>query len=151
MLAVSDLHHTLRQLDWVVAAAGDYEVVVVAGDHLDIGSAVEREIGVLQLDVGEVGTPFLSIRNPPSSSTNKAGEDSRSANTTSPVMNGRRGICSVNRSSSFTRQVWQRRPNELRSGVAPAVGLEVRPRCCDARRWDDGPAAPGREVKWWSH
>ncbi len=43
ILLVSDLHYTLRQFDWVVAAAGDYELVVVAGDNLDIGSAVEPD------------------------------------------------------------------------------------------------------------
>jgi Icc-related predicted phosphoesterase len=41
ILLVSDLHYTLKQLDWVVSVAGDYELVVVAGDHLDIASIVE--------------------------------------------------------------------------------------------------------------
>jgi len=43
ILLVSDLHYTLRQLDWVVAAAPDYELVVVAGDLLDISSIVEPD------------------------------------------------------------------------------------------------------------
>jgi Icc-related predicted phosphoesterase len=37
---VSDLHYTLKQFDWVAAASVDFDVVVVAGDHLDIASAV---------------------------------------------------------------------------------------------------------------
>jgi Icc-related predicted phosphoesterase len=41
ILVVSDLHYTLRQLDWVVAAADDYDLVVLAGDLLSISSIVE--------------------------------------------------------------------------------------------------------------
>jgi Icc-related predicted phosphoesterase len=43
ILLVSDLHYTLKQLDWVVSVASDYELVVVAGDHLDIASIVEPD------------------------------------------------------------------------------------------------------------
>ena len=40
ILLVSDLHYTLKQLDWVTSVAGEYDLVVVAGDHLDIASSV---------------------------------------------------------------------------------------------------------------
>ena len=43
ILLVSDLHYTLKQLDWVVSVAGDYDLVVVAGDLLDIASIVEPD------------------------------------------------------------------------------------------------------------
>jgi len=43
ILLVSDLHYTMKQLDWVVSVAGDYDLVVVAGDMLDIGSIVEPD------------------------------------------------------------------------------------------------------------
>jgi Icc-related predicted phosphoesterase len=43
ILLVSDLHYTLKQLDWVVEVAADYELVVLAGDHLDIASIVEPD------------------------------------------------------------------------------------------------------------
>src|SRR5438445_9450258 len=43
ILLVSDLHYTLKQLDWVASVAADYELVVVAGDHLDIASIVEPD------------------------------------------------------------------------------------------------------------
>jgi len=43
ILLVSDLHYTLKQLDWVMSVADNYELVVVAGDHLDIASGVEPE------------------------------------------------------------------------------------------------------------
>ncbi len=40
ILLVSDLHYSLPQLDWVVRATPSFDLVVMAGDHLDIGSAV---------------------------------------------------------------------------------------------------------------
>jgi predicted MPP superfamily phosphohydrolase len=40
LLLVSDLHYSLKQLDWVLGAASDFDVVVLAGDHLDIASRV---------------------------------------------------------------------------------------------------------------
>jgi len=40
ILLVSDLHYTLRQLDWVVGASPSFDLVVLAGDHLDISSSV---------------------------------------------------------------------------------------------------------------
>src|SRR3954470_23242829 len=43
ILLVSDLHYTLKQLDWVASVAGDFDLVVVAGDLLDISSIVEPD------------------------------------------------------------------------------------------------------------
>lgn len=43
VLLVSDLHYALKQLDWVVSVAHNYDVVVVAGDTLSIASAVEPD------------------------------------------------------------------------------------------------------------
>ena len=43
ILVVSDLHYTLKQLDWVTSVAGEYDLVVVAGDSLDIASIVEPD------------------------------------------------------------------------------------------------------------
>ena len=40
LLLVSDLHYALPQLDWVVGAAPSFDLVVMAGDHLDISSSV---------------------------------------------------------------------------------------------------------------
>lgn len=40
ILLLSDLHYTLPQLDWVVGAAPSFDLVVLAGDHLDISSSV---------------------------------------------------------------------------------------------------------------
>jgi Icc-related predicted phosphoesterase len=46
-LLVSDLHYTLKQLDWVQAAAERFDLVVVAGDHLDISSTVALEAQIV--------------------------------------------------------------------------------------------------------
>jgi Icc-related predicted phosphoesterase len=43
ILVVSDLHYSLPQLDWVASVAADYDVVVIAGDLLDISSMVEPD------------------------------------------------------------------------------------------------------------
>ena len=43
ILLVSDLHYALPQLDWVVGAGPSYDLVVVAGDTLNIRSAVPLE------------------------------------------------------------------------------------------------------------
>ncbi len=47
LLLVSDLHYTLRQFDFVVDVAPDFDVVVMAGDHLDISSAVELDAQIV--------------------------------------------------------------------------------------------------------
>jgi Icc-related predicted phosphoesterase len=46
-LLVADLHYDLRKFDWVLAAAAHVDVVVLAGDHLDAGSAVPRPAQVV--------------------------------------------------------------------------------------------------------
>jgi Icc-related predicted phosphoesterase len=46
LLLVGDLHYTMRQFDWVVDQAERFDLVVLAGDHLDIGSPVPLEAQV---------------------------------------------------------------------------------------------------------
>jgi len=48
-LLVSDLHYAIEQFDWVQRAADDFDVVVIAGDLLDISSpvALEAQIAVV--------------------------------------------------------------------------------------------------------
>ena len=43
ILLVSDLHYTLPQLDWVVRSAPSFDLVVLAGDQLDISSTVSLD------------------------------------------------------------------------------------------------------------
>ena len=41
LLLVADLHYSLPQFDWVLEIAADFDVVVMAGDHLDLASIVD--------------------------------------------------------------------------------------------------------------
>lgn len=41
LLLVADLHYSLPQFDWVLDIASDFDVVVLAGDHLDLASLVD--------------------------------------------------------------------------------------------------------------
>src|SRR5580765_3551798 len=43
ILLASDLHYTLPQLDWVVRSAPAFDLVVLAGDQLDISSTVSLD------------------------------------------------------------------------------------------------------------
>jgi Icc-related predicted phosphoesterase len=40
-LVVADLHYSLPQFDWVVNQADRFDVVILAGDHLDLSSLVQ--------------------------------------------------------------------------------------------------------------
>jgi Icc-related predicted phosphoesterase len=46
-LLVSDLHYALKQYDWTMAVAPDFDSVVVAGDHLDISNHVDGSVQVV--------------------------------------------------------------------------------------------------------
>ena len=43
ILAVSDLHFGLKQFDWVVQQAERYELVIIAGDLLDLGGHLDLD------------------------------------------------------------------------------------------------------------
>ncbi len=49
VLLVSDLHYDLRKLDWVVTQAPEYDVVVLAGDLLNIASPVPLDAQITVL------------------------------------------------------------------------------------------------------
>ena len=46
-LLVSDLHYDLRKLDWVLAEADSLDLVVIAGDLLNIGSVVPLDAQIV--------------------------------------------------------------------------------------------------------
>lgn len=57
LLLASDLHYNLPQLDWILDQSDDFDAVVLAGDHLNLGSAVplETQIVVMQAYVERLG------------------------------------------------------------------------------------------------
>jgi Icc-related predicted phosphoesterase len=42
-LVTADLHYSLKQWDWVLRSAGHFDLVILAGDHLDIASVLDTE------------------------------------------------------------------------------------------------------------
>lgn len=49
ILLVSDLHYALKQYDWTVAAAPAFDLVVIAGDHIDIAGQLDGSVQVVVL------------------------------------------------------------------------------------------------------
>jgi Icc-related predicted phosphoesterase len=47
ILVVADLHYALKQYDWLKSVAADFDVVVLAGDLLEISSSVERRAQIV--------------------------------------------------------------------------------------------------------
>jgi Icc-related predicted phosphoesterase len=50
MVFVADLHYTLKQLDWLVANAGRYDLVIIGGDLLDLGSALDFDVQIVVVE-----------------------------------------------------------------------------------------------------
>jgi len=40
-LLVSDIHYALKQFDWTASVAAHFDVVIIAGDHIDISGPVD--------------------------------------------------------------------------------------------------------------
>jgi len=49
LLLTSDLHYKLRQYDWLIGTAARFDVVVVAGDHIDAFLPVPSEVQIAAL------------------------------------------------------------------------------------------------------
>jgi len=47
VLIAADIHYSLKQYDWLLAVAKDFDLVVLAGDLLEISSSVERRAQVV--------------------------------------------------------------------------------------------------------
>jgi len=47
MLFVADLHYGLKQFDWLIANAPDYDTMVIAGDLLDLGSSLDLDVQII--------------------------------------------------------------------------------------------------------
>ncbi len=46
LLYVADLHYTLKQFDWLLARAGDYDATVIGGDLLDLASPLDQDVQI---------------------------------------------------------------------------------------------------------
>jgi Icc-related predicted phosphoesterase len=46
-LLAADLHYALKQYDWLLTVAGDVDVLILAGDLLEISSAVDRRTQIV--------------------------------------------------------------------------------------------------------
>ena len=49
ILLTSDLHYTLRQYDWLLRVAADFDAVVIAGDHIDAQLPVPSTVQIAAL------------------------------------------------------------------------------------------------------
>jgi Icc-related predicted phosphoesterase len=79
LLLTSDLHYRLPQFDWILAQAADVDVVVLAGDLLDLSSAVPLEAQTLVLQkfvarLAEEATVAVGSGNHDLTSRNSHGE-----------------------------------------------------------------------------
>jgi len=50
ILFVADLHYTLRQYDWLTANARDYDLVIIGGDLLDLGSTLDFDVQIVVVE-----------------------------------------------------------------------------------------------------
>ncbi len=75
-LIASDLHYDFGQLDWITEQASEFDAVVLAGDHLDVGGRVDLGVQILMLQaylsqladetvvIANSGNHDLSMRRP---------------------------------------------------------------------------------------
>jgi len=47
---VADLHYSLRQFDWLTANAASYDLVIIGGDLLDHGSALDFDVQIVVVE-----------------------------------------------------------------------------------------------------
>ena len=50
LLFVADLHYALKQFDWLMASAARFDAVVIGGDLLDLGSALEIDVQIVVVE-----------------------------------------------------------------------------------------------------
>ncbi len=50
MLFVADLHYALKQFDWLIASAPQYDTVIIGGDLLDLASALDLDVQIVVVE-----------------------------------------------------------------------------------------------------
>jgi Icc-related predicted phosphoesterase len=78
-LLVADLHYTLKQFDWLLKAADGMDLVIMAGDHLDISSYVTGPVQIAVVNkyfrrLAAKATTVVCSGNHDLDATNEAGE-----------------------------------------------------------------------------
>jgi len=76
ILFVADLHYSLKQFDWLLANAGNYDLAVIGGDLLDLASALDPDV---QIAIVEKYFGLLRQRVPLVVSSGNHDGDSRNA------------------------------------------------------------------------
>ena len=50
LLFVADLHYELKQFDWLMTQAANFDAVVIGGDLLELGSALEPDVQIVVVE-----------------------------------------------------------------------------------------------------
>jgi len=50
ILFVADLHYALKQFDWLTARAGGFDLAIIGGDLLDLGSALDLDVQIVVVE-----------------------------------------------------------------------------------------------------
>ena len=50
VLFAADLHYALKQFDWLVARASEFDAVAIGGDLLDLGSALDFDVQIVVVE-----------------------------------------------------------------------------------------------------
>jgi Icc-related predicted phosphoesterase len=50
LLFVADLHYALKQFDWLVANAANYDIIIIGGDLLDLASSLDFDVQIVVVE-----------------------------------------------------------------------------------------------------
>lgn len=50
MLFVADLHYELKQFDWLIANAADFDAIIIGGDLLELGARLETDVQIVVVE-----------------------------------------------------------------------------------------------------
>ena len=50
ILFVADLHYALKQFDWLTANAASFDMAIICGDLLDIGSFLDLDVQIVVVE-----------------------------------------------------------------------------------------------------
>lgn len=79
LIFVADLHYALKQFDWLVARAGEYDLVIIGGDLLDVASTLDCDVQIVVVEkylerIRQKTRLMVSSGNHDGDSRNAAGE-----------------------------------------------------------------------------